>query len=293
MSQVPPENPKFTKRTMEEEIALSLKSIPFVRAVGVQLVGADRQACHLQVPLEPRFRQASGRSDLSAGFIAGVLDQLGSAALTAWFGERHAKATLSMSLGFARDLTATRTMDVVGRARFDTGTTGSVELNALCGDGSVLAHGLVEFMIGSYPGSADRTAVHDHSRRAVRERFEPEEVDAETFDEWMEIDLGGVESRLPWSTRLTGSTGPVVAFHGGVVAAAAISEAQTRASTLGPLHLAHFTMEYLRAAKDLTLVARSEVVRRSRRTLVLRTDLFQEDGARHVATATSRFVEAL
>lgn len=277
---------------MEEEIALSVKSIPFVRAVGVELVEADRKACHLQVSLEPRFRQEAGGPNLAAGLIAGVLDQLGSGTLTAYFGQRHAKATLSMSLGFARDLSAEGNLDIIGTAHFDTGTTGSVELNAKASDGRVLAHGLVEFMIGAYPGSSSGAPAHDHSRKAVRTRFEPEVVEASSFDEWMGIKIGKDEAQLPWANRLTGSTGPVVAFHGGVVAAAAISQAQTCAAALGPFHLVHFTMEYLRAAKDQTLSLRSEVIRQTRRTLVLRTDVFQEDAARHVATATLRFVKA-
>lgn len=279
-------------RTMEEEIALSVKSIPFVRAIGVELVEADKHACHLQVPLEPRFCQDAGNSNLSAGLIAGVLDQLGSGTLTAYFGQRHAKATLSMSLGFARDLSAEGALDIIGRAHFDTGATGSVELNAKASDGRVLAHGLVEFMIGAYPGAGTVFSAHDHSRKADRSRFEPEVVEAESFGAWMGLEIGGDEAQLPWANRLTGSTGPVVAFHGGVVAAAAIGQAQARATALGPFHLAHFTMEYLRAAKDQTLTVRSEVIRETRRTLVLRTEILQEDGARHVATATSRFVKA-
>lgn len=277
---------------MEEEITLSVKSIPFVRAVGVELVEADRQACHLQVPLEPRFRQEAGGPNLSAGLIAGVLDQLGSGTLTAYFGQRHAKATLSMSLGFARDLCAEGALDIIGRAHFDTGTTGSVELNAKASDGRVLAHGLVEFMIGSYPGAGSVKSAHDHSRKAVRTRFEPELVEADNFDAWMGLEIGEDEAQLPWANRLTGSTGPVVAFHGGVVAAAAISQAQNTAAALGPFHLAHFTMEYLRAAKDQTLTIRSDVVRETRKTLVLRTEVLQDGGARHVATATMRFVKA-
>lgn len=277
---------------MEQEISLSVKSIPFVRAVGVELVKADESACHLTLPIEPRFRQKAGEANLSAGLIAGVLDQLGSGTLTAYFGERHAKATLSMSLGFARDLGAQGALDLIGSAHFDTGTTGSVELNALTSDGRVLAHGLVEFMIGTYPGSSGKVSSHDHSRKAVRASFEPEVVEAASFDEWMGIKSNEETSELKWVKRLTGSTGPVVAFHGGVVAAAAISEAEVRASALGPFFLSHFSMEYLRAAKDQTLSLRTTTVRETRRTLVLRTDIYQEDGARHVATATMRFVKA-
>lgn len=266
-----------------------------MRAVGVALVEADKKACHLQVPLEQRFRQEAGspgqKGDVAAGLIAAVLDQLGSGTLTAYFGQRHAKATLSMSLGFARDLSAEGNLDLIGRAHFDTGTTGSVELNAKASDGRVLAHGLVEFMIGAYPGSGAGVSAHDHSRRAVRSRFEPEVVEAASFGEWMGIDVREDEAQLAWANRLTGSTGPVVAFHGGIVAAAAIAQAQHRAAALGPFHLVHFTMEYLRAAKDQTLTMRSEVIRETRRTLVLRTEVFQEDGERHVATATTRFVK--
>lgn len=276
---------------MGEEIAISLKSIPFVRALDVHRIASGKEECHLRLPVEPRFRQVSDAPGIAAGLIAGVLDQLGSATLTAFFGERHAKATLSMSIGFARNLEAGGHLDLIGRGQFYTGETGSVELNAKADDGRVLAHGLVEFMIGAYPGAAKGTGAIDHSRRDVRARFEPEEVEASSFDEWMGIRSGQEIGELDWATRLTGSTGPVVAFHGGIVAAAAISQAQSFAGQRGSYYLSHFTLEYLRAAKDQMLTLRPEVVRETRKTLVLRTEVFQEEGARHVATTTQRFVK--
>jgi acyl-coenzyme A thioesterase PaaI-like protein len=276
-------------RSINDEIALSLRSIPFPRAIGMTLVDAGPDFCKVKIPYEARFNEKAGTQAVSPGLLAGVLDQLGSGALTAYFAERHAKATLSMSLSFAKDLAVTDEIHCIGRTRFETGTTGSIELSAQTSDGSMLAHGLVSFMIGAYPGSASGTSAHDHSRRAVREKFVPEGVKAASFDEWMGIELGE-NPRLPNSIRLTGSTGPVVAFHGGVVAAAGISGASQKARSLGEFSLSHFTLEYLRAAKAQPLFLEVEVLRETRRTLVCRTDLFQEDGARHVATTTARFV---
>ena len=65
---------------------------------------------------------------------------------------------------------------------------------------------------------------------------------------------------------LTGSTGPVVAFHGGVVAALGIAGAMRKAETCGDFALSHFTLEYLRAAKAQPLEARTTIVRQSRKT---------------------------
>lgn len=273
-----------------EEIRLSVTSIPFVRAVGVEYVAAGRERCHLRVPVEPRFRAVPDAEGLAPGFIAGVLDQLGSCALTGFFGSRHAQATLSMSLSFARDLRAGVALDLIGKAKFETGTTGSVAMTAEGEGGAVLAQGLVAFMIGTYPGSSGDNSAHDHEAQGDREAFVPETVEAECFDTWMGMQFEDRRTVLPLANRLIGSTGPVVAFHGGAVAAAAIAEAAHSAGTLGAFHLSHFSLEYLRAAKAETLILRSHIVRRSRRTLVLRTDVYQEDGARHVAATTSRFV---
>lgn len=275
-----------------EEIRLSVTSIPFVRAVGVEYVAAEREQCHLRVPVEPRFRARPEREALAPGFIAGVLDQLGSCALTSYFGSRHAQATLSMSLSFARDLRAGEALDLIGKAKFETGATGSVAMTAEGEGGAVLAQGLVAFMIGTYPGSSGDNAAHDHKAQGDREAFAPEKVNANHFDAWMGIEFEERRTSLDIANRLIGSTGPVVAFHGGVVAAAAIADALHTADLLGAFDLSHFSVEYLRAAKADTLIVRSHIVRRSRRTLVLRTDIYQEDGARHVAATTSRFVTA-
>lgn len=273
-----------------EEIRLSVTSIPFVRAVGVEYVAAEREQCHLRVPVEPRFRAVPDQEGLAPGFIAGVLDQLGSCALTSFFGSRHAQATLSMSLSFAKDLEAGGTLDLIGSAKFETGTTGSVAMTAEAEGGAVLAQGLVAFMIGTYPGSSGDNAAHDHEAQGDREAFAPEVVEADCFDAWMGLAFEERSTSLDVANRLIGSTGPVVAFHGGVVAAAAIGDAVHTADLLGAFDLSHFSIEYLRAAKAGALVLRSHIVSRSRRTLVLRTDIYQEDGARHVAATTSRFV---
>lgn len=275
---------------IEEEIRLSVTSIPFVRAMGVDYVAAEGARCHLRVPVEPRFRAVPERGGLAPGFIAGVLDQLGSCALTSFFGTRHAQATLSMSLSFARDLAAGSALDLIGIAKFETGTTGTVAMTAEAENGAVLCHGLVDFMIGTYPGSSGDQLPHDHEAAADREVFVPEDVDADTFDAWMGMQFGNGQTVLPFAKRLVGSTGPVVAFHGGVVAASAMSDAAHTAGSLGSFYLSHFTLEYLRAAKAEALVLHTEVVRQSRRTLVVRTDVFQESGVRHVATTTTRFI---
>ncbi len=275
-----------------EEIRLSVASIPFVRALGVEYVAVGRECCHLRVPVEPRFAAVPGEVGLAPGFIAGVLDQLGSCALTGFFGSRHAQATLSMSLSFARDLRAGAALDLIGKAKFETGTTGSVAMTAEGDNGAVLAQGLVAFMIGTYPGSSGDNAAHDHEGQGDREAFAPETVEAECLDAWMGMQFEDRKTVLPLANRLIGSTGPVVAFHGGAVAAAAIADAVQSAAALDAFHLSHFSLEYLRAAKAETIMLRSHIVRRSRRTLVLRTDVFQEDGARHVAATTSRFVGA-
>lgn len=258
--------------------------------MGVSFVAAKEERCHLRVPVETRHRGVAGQEGLAPGFIAGVLDQLGSCALTSFFGNRHAQATLSMSLSFTKDLKATGVLDLIGIAKFETGTKGSVAMTAEAESGAVLCQGLVDFMIGTYPGSTGDQPAVDHRGKADREVFVPEDVEADNFDDWMGMQFSEGDTELPFAKRLVGSTGPVVAFHGGVVAAAAMSDAIHSAGSLGAVYLSHFTLEYLRAAKAATLLLRTEVIRQSRRTLVVRTDIFQEDGARHVATTTSRFI---
>ena len=275
---------------LSEDIEASLASIPFSRSVGTKLVKTEGAHCHEAIDEEPRFRARDGEGGYSAGLVAAVLDQLGSGALTLHFGERLAKATLSMSLSFADELVAPGCLHLVGRAPFSTEKTGAVEVAAEAEDGTVIANGLVSYMIGTYPGAPDKSPPKDHTHTAIRDEWEPERVEAGDFDEWMGIEHRGSESHLDWATRLTGSTSPVVAFHGGIVAATAISNAEQMANQSGGFFLSHFTMEYLRAARNKRLAARSEIVHESRRSLAVRTEVVQEEGTRHVATATMRFV---
>lgn len=275
----------------KDEISLAINSIPFVRALGPKLIVATEKLCHLQLDCAKAFRQSPDSTDLSPGLIAGILDQIGSCTLTAAIGKPISKATLSMSLSFAQHLHTDESIDFYGEAKLVSNTLGSSALTACDNKGQPIVHGLVSYMIGSYPGTSGEVAPRDHNITHANDNLNPAPVSADCFDEWLGVDFSTEKATVKFSTHLMGSIEPVRAFHGGAVAAVMISEALCHAGELGAFQLSHFTLEYLRAAKDDDLQLHSKVVRRSRRTLVLQCDVFQDSGSRHVATATCRLID--
>lgn len=280
---------------LEEAMRDSLITIPFVRAIAPELEKTAHGHARVRLPVKPFFASGEGEGALHPGIIAGILDQLGSEVLTAYYRERNPRATLSMALSFADDLTCHEALTCTGTCAFGEGGTGSVSLQAENEKGAILAHGQVIFMIGSYPGAQAGDDQPAPGKDDIRARFVPEEVDAKRFDDWMGIRFSEGRAELAHAVRLTGSTGPVIAFHGGMVAALALAGASHEAKRIGEgaLRLSTFSLDYIRAALAEDMTATTTTTRATRRTLLLQSDLTQQDGGRHVARASVRFVEKI
>lgn len=271
-----------------QAMATRLQGIPFMRAIGMGARGLDSGAALTTLGEAAALAPGPGEAGFCEGMVAAALDQAGSAAIWAGHGLQLPHATVTLSMMF---LAPGEGDELVfdGRLIAIHGGLGHTLVTVRRPDGVIVAEGLVNYAIGSYPG--------DSGPSGVLPPADPAQVNGKPVaaleGDCAEAALGllaerGGAHRLPFRTNLLGSRDPL-ALHGGVIAAASVACAKAQRPEGSAFRLSHLTVDYLRAGLPQATEFRPHVLSKTRKTLLVEVDAFQEDGRRHIASASARF----
>lgn len=268
-----------------------LASIPFVRALGLKAVDLDGDGAVTEAAYLDAFDLDGVEGRICDGVVAGAIDQAGSVAIWKALGLQMPHATVSLSVTFV-DHAPAQVLRFHGRlASLDHGL-GHTIVTARTGDGTLLAHGMVNYAIGVYPGDSgvSKTLAPPDPSRLGDEVIEP--LAGPGIDRALGL-KSGPEGALTfdYAANLVGSRDPV-ALHGGAIAAAMVATARRRVADAPSFRLSHFTLDYLRSGLAQQSQVLATVVLRTRKTATVRIDVTQDDGRRHVATGVARFFDS-
>ena len=271
-----------------EQTTQHLQSIPFMKSIDMRALKGGRDGATTVVPLSSGVTATGHAGVFSDGITAAAIDQCGSAALTPWTGPGTAMATLSLDISFMNPAMGPQ-MTLHSECVAISRSVGHTRVKVVNADGTLAAHGSVNYMVGAFPGgvapSGDRMGPEGNDT-VDGQPILP--LQGESFVAAIamgEPEPGRIE--IPFAANLVGSREPT-AFHGGLLAAAAIEGAKSR---VPDLTLSHLLVDYLRAGNPRDLTATASLIHRSRKTATVRIDITQDGGDRHVATATARFVQ--
>lgn len=271
-----------------EDATARLQTIPFVRAMGMFAKRSGIGEAVTAIPNTPAVLALPASADFSDGVIAAAIDQAGSASVWSEIGLTTPHATVSLSITFLGS-TDSAELELHSRAlNFNEGL-GHTVVDVVGVDGAKVAHAMVNYVIGVYPGdsSASATTVIDDPEKLSGQRVEA--LSGQGLDAAMGlIGVGPGEVRMPFRINLVGSRGPI-ALHGGAIAAGMIAAARSAIVDAEQFRLSHFVIDYLRSGLEKETTFRAVTIARSRKAATLRIDAYQDDGARHVATATTRY----
>jgi len=265
-----------------------LQGIPFVRALGMTALSLGAGAARSTVPRRSAVARQAGESGFCEGVVAAAADQAGSIAVWSESGLAFPHATVSLSLSFLCAAIGDR-LELDARLLTMSGGLGQAAVNVTQADGQAVAHGSVDFALGSYPGDAgvsttrpvpDPSKLGDHMIHAFAGDHIAAALGLQVAD--------ASDRRLPFQVNLVGSRDPV-ALHGGAIAAASVACARAAPETGGGFRLIQLTVDYLRSGLPQATVFRPRVVSRTRRTALVEVDALQDEGARHIARSRLRF----
>lgn len=118
----------------------------------------------------------------------------------------------------------------------------------------------------------------EERRCAVLASFERQGLMRELGTEFVELQAGRVELRLPWSERVTQQQG---SFHGGAMGALADIAGGYAAMTLAPegseVTTAEYKINFLASHRGGELRARGQVVRAGKRLIVTQAEVVHRD----------------
>jgi acyl-coenzyme A thioesterase PaaI-like protein len=270
-----------------EQTTQHMLSIPFMKCIGMKAVKGGRDGACMAVPLSPPVTAIGDAEAFSDGITAAAIDQAGSAALTPWLNPGTPMATLSLDVTFIQPARGPE-MLLESECQAISHNVGHTRVRALNPDGGVAAHGSVNYMVGSFPGGVSPSG--DRMGTDSNDTVDGVPIPPLAGNSFSEAVAGTVERpgciTIPFSTSLVGSR-EQTAFHGGMIAAAAIKGAK---SLVPDLVISHLVVDYLRAGNPKDLTATATLVHSSRKTATVRIEVTQDGGERHVATATARFV---
>jgi acyl-coenzyme A thioesterase PaaI-like protein len=265
-----------------------LQGIPFVRALGMSALGLGPGAARSIVPHCSAVARQAGERGFCEGVVAAAADQAGSVAVWSQLGLAFPHATVSLGLSFLRAAIGDR-LELEARLLTIGGGLGQVAVDVTQADGQTVAHGSLDFALGSYPGDAgvsttrpvpDPSKLGDHTIHA----FAGDHIAAALG--LQVADASG--RRLPFQVNLVGSRDPV-ALHGGAIAAASVACARSALDVGGGSRLIQLTVDYLRSGLPQSTVFRPRIVSRTRRTALVEVDALQDKGARLIARSRVRF----
>jgi radical SAM superfamily enzyme YgiQ (UPF0313 family)/acyl-coenzyme A thioesterase PaaI-like protein len=243
------------------------------------------------IPYVQALTCARGGGDFCDGVVAAAIDQAGSAAIWIGQGLSFPHATVTMSITFL-GRASTPSLSFHSRVVSLEHGLGHTLVEAREPGGALVAQAMVNYAMGIYPGAGGQSSTSPVDDPA---RLNGEPIPALCGDHIAEA-LGLREDaegavRLPFGVQLVGSRDPV-ALHGGAIAAAMVVAAQRCTPDDSRLRLSHLVVDYLRSGLARETVFRTTLVSQSRKTMTVRIDAYQDDGERHVATATARFFAA-
>lgn len=124
----------------------------------------------------------------------------------------------------------------------------------------------------------DAASLSEERRRAVLDSFERQGLMRHLGAEFVSLQAGRAELRLPWSERVTQQQG---GFHGGAMGALADIAGGYAAMTLAPegseVTTAEYKINFLAAFQGGELRARGQVVRAGRRLIVTQAEIVHLD----------------
>lgn len=271
-----------------------LHTIPFARAAGIRAEAVEPGGVITAVDAASWLSDPGQGASISRAAIAALLDQAASAAFIGTAGPWQPHATISLTVSFAREA-AGRFITFHGRVAAQSGGLAHTVTEVRDAGGAVLAEALAVFVTGRYPGNAQAQQAErvEDSSRIGDTPIPP--LQGGSFQEACGLArTGDGAAILPFCANLAGSRAPL-AVHGGVVAASLIMTAQSELAAAGEpdgLHLAHVSVEFLRAAQPQATCFTATRLAQSRAALACVIDAQQENQggpARHVARAQARF----
>lgn len=269
-----------------EDVNQRLKAIPFVRMLKLHAghIGHGRAVSRLK--LRPALAAPGNNKVLSDGALLSALDQTGSMAIWSAFGLYFPHATVSLSASLLC-VAETSILECEAHLLSTEGGICYTKMTARdAASGRVIAHAMGNFIGGAYPGGkmddrVPKPTAHHYTDDGAAEEWQ-------SFGETFGIDISGNACVVPPDDRIIGSTDPI-ALHGGVIAAGLAEAASRNVDDKGSLRLTHLAIEFLHSGLPAQTTFRPSLVHRSGRTATLRTDAYQSDDTRLVATATLRF----
>jgi acyl-coenzyme A thioesterase PaaI-like protein len=266
-----------------------ISSIPFVKVAGMRATSLGADHATSVIRLIPPLSAPGHPDRFSNALIAAAIDQAGSLTLWGKVGSRMPMATVSLAITFT-DAAIGDQVEFQARCISVGHNLGHTLVTAVRPDGAVVAHGMVNYIIGAFPGGVE-------SNVATRPKL-TDEVGGEKILPLSGADMSaavGVQHlapgvvRVPYAPHLVGSR-EQIAFHGGILALTAMEAAQSAVAAHPELRLSHLVVDYLRAAQAKDLSATTTLIHQSRKTATLGVKVTQDDGARECVTATARFV---
>lgn len=269
--------------------SLRLATIPFIRAMGMTARPAAAPTALTSITHRDAFAPHAGAGVFCDAVVAAAIDQAGSAAIWLGQGLSFPHATVTLSVTFTAAARAPR-LDFEAWATSLAHGLGHTVVEAREPGGVLVAHAMVNYALGVYPGDAGQSStapLADPSR--LEGQVIPDLAGADIV-EALGLRTDGDEAvRMPFGVHLVGSRDPV-ALHGGAIVAAMIVAAGRRAPE--GLRLSHLVVDYLRSGLARETTFRASIVSQSRKTMTVRIDALQDAGDRLVATATARFFAA-
>lgn len=263
-----------------EDVEERLCRIPFMQGMAFSMqTFSDGAACADLLPRPNLLDDEGARID--EGAVLAAFDQIGSVAIWSRFGLYHPHATLSLSIGIFELSSAGSSIRFSAEISTVVGSLCHTLLHAVDSQtGRSIAQGRSTFVLGSYPRGLPQAA----GLAGPAFKRTPH---AGCFSRDIGLKRADGASQIEFLPHLIGSVDPP-ALHGGVIAAGAFHAAR-------PVHsashqrLSSFTIEYLKAALDKTVIFSSEREQSGRRSSVCRVMGWQDNFTRLISTSTMRF----
>lgn len=273
-----------TVETMTER----LEGIPFIRAIGMHAIDLRPSQAVTRVVSRDGFFRSGPCGCLCEGLITAVVDQAASAAIWSALGLQMPHATLGLSLTFLKSTDA-EVLDYHAQVMGISGGLGLTHVRVVDPQArDLIAHGMVNYVIGTYPGDskASKVTVIDDPSRLDGDPIE--DITGTDIESALGLEPSGKGLDLDYRSNLVGSRGPV-ALHGGVLALGLVAAARRLVGDDDQLSLAHLSVDYLRSGLQQASRFDAVEIARSRKTLSARMDGTQSNGDRHMVTGSARF----